>query len=155
MRGLAHGDALGKRKGSGGEILGFGPWSLVLLVTRPRCATGNGRRSRPGAQWPGRGENPTCDEGGRFWCAFLATFARHWYTGKRVLDEISERSLSTQKRRYRRRNVQLSHPRMMLRCAFLATALVGVVDFGAHFWPPLHGIGIPGSGFWTKFRSGF
>ena len=48
-----------------------------------------------------------------------------------------------------------SHPRMMLRCAFLATALVGVVDFGAHFWPPLHGIGIPGSGFWTKFRSGF
>ena len=31
MRGLAHGDALGKRKGSGGGILGFGPWSLVLL----------------------------------------------------------------------------------------------------------------------------
>ena len=32
---------------------------------------------------------------------------------------------------------------------------VGVVDFGTHFWPPLHGIGTPGSGFWTKFRSGF
>ena len=28
-------------------------------------------------------------------------------------------------------------------------------DFGAHFWPPLHGIGTPGSVFWTKFRSGF
>ena len=26
--------------------------------------------------------------GGRFWRAFLATFARHWYTGKRVLDAI-------------------------------------------------------------------
>ena len=33
LRGLAHGDALGRRKGSGGEILGFGPWSLVLLVS--------------------------------------------------------------------------------------------------------------------------
>ena len=48
----------------------------------------------------------------------------------------------------------MSHPRMMLRCAFLATALVGVVDFGTHFGPPLHGIGIPGSVFCTKFRSG-
>ena len=34
VRGLAHGDALGKRKGSGGGILGFGPWSLVLLVRK-------------------------------------------------------------------------------------------------------------------------
>ena len=31
VRGLAHREALGKRKGSGGGILGFGPWSLVLL----------------------------------------------------------------------------------------------------------------------------
>ena len=28
---MAHREALGKRKGSAGEILGFGPWSLVLL----------------------------------------------------------------------------------------------------------------------------
>ena len=28
---------------------------------------------------------------------------------------------------------------------------VRVVDFGAHFWPPLHGIGIPGCVFWTQF----
>ena len=27
--------------------------------------------------------------------------------------------------------------------------------FGAHFWPPLHGIGTPGSGFRTKFRCDF
>ena len=26
-------------------------------------------------------------------------------------------------------------------------------DFGAHFWPPLPGIGKPGSDIWTKFRS--
>ena len=42
-----------------------------------------------------------CHTGGgcpaRFWGAFLATFARHWYTGKRFLDEISERFLNTQK----------------------------------------------------------
>ena len=49
--------------------------------------------------------------GGRFWCAFLATFARHWYTGKRFLDEISERFLSTQKRSFGRRNAQLCHTR--------------------------------------------
>ena len=47
----------------------------------------------------------------RFWGAFLATFARHWYTGKRFLDEISERILSTQQRRYRKRNAQLCHAR--------------------------------------------
>ena len=39
--------------------------------------------------------------GGRFWRSFLATFARHWYTGVRVLDAILERFLSTQKHRSR------------------------------------------------------
>ena len=49
--------------------------------------------------------------GGRFWCAFLATFARHWYTGKRFLDEITERFLSTQKRSFGRSVTQLCHTR--------------------------------------------
>ena len=34
MRGLTHRDALGKRKGSESEILGFGPWSFYVLKNR-------------------------------------------------------------------------------------------------------------------------
>ena len=52
-----------------------------------------------------------CGRGGRFWCAFLATFASHWYSGVRFFDEILERFLNTQKRRSRRSRAELCHTR--------------------------------------------
>ena len=53
---------------------------------------------------------------GPFWGAFLATFARHWYTGKRFLDEISERIFDLAKATISEEEcTAMSHPRMMLR----------------------------------------
>ena len=71
----------GKRKGEGeggeAKILGFGPWSLVLLQDpAARRATVDGHvRGRNG---PDAAKIRQCGQGSRFWRAFLATFARHW-----------------------------------------------------------------------------
>ena len=51
-----------------------------LVCNRPRCATGNGRRSRPGGAMARMRRKSQCGQGRGFWCAFLATLARHWYT---------------------------------------------------------------------------
>ena len=130
--------------------------------------------------------------GGRFWRSFLATFARHWYTGVRFLDVILERFLGTQKHRSRwslaefgapagargaifgprfghvlgrgaRRTpvsqCQIERRGGLLRRLFCAvekaTLRCCIAKFGAHFWPPLHGIGRPGCGFWTQFSNDF
>ena len=67
--------------------------------------------------------------GGRFWGAFLATFARHWYTGKRFLDEISERFLNTQK--LPKAQIREEHYTAMSHDVTLAEGAPR--GFGAHF----------------------
>ena len=82
-----------RRRGAGAEGRVFGAegegvqlWAFWLLEfgifrKRPRGATGNnGSGDTRDAQSPGR-ENAQWPGRGRFWCAVLATFASHGYTG--------------------------------------------------------------------------
>ena len=66
----------GKRKGEGeggkAKILGFGPWSLVLLQDpAARRATADVTCHVRGAQWPGRGESPATRSG---WSILMRVF---------------------------------------------------------------------------------
>ena len=96
----------------------------------PRFATGwrsrverRERSSQFGSRFgPWRGTR----RGGRVWRPFLATFARHWYTGKRVLDAILvPRGVFFATSKMRRNGVALrnmEHPR------------VRAVRFLGHVW---------------------
>ena len=92
------------------EVQGGGPWSSVLGFNTGLLLDSAARRATATATARERTRRK-CGRGGRFWCAFLATFARHWYTGISFFDAIFERFLNTQKRRYRRWLAEICHTR--------------------------------------------
>ena len=139
-RGLADGEAGWEEKGGEGKREVFGGGGLGLLGTRPRCATGNcgplryGQRptvTSAGRNGPDAAKVQQCAQGGRFWCAFLATLARHWYTGVCISDEMRndlEHALRRRKSDVPVWLCEIWSIRGSARCAFWAT-------FGPRFRP--------------------
>ena len=89
--------AEGRVSGAGGREFEFGLFGVGTLVLlqdpAARRATVDGHvRGRNG---PDAAKIRQCDQGNRFGRAFLATFARHWYTGVRFGAAILERFLNT------------------------------------------------------------